>query len=156
VVLDAHARRNLSTSAPGAGAARELPRQRSRQGYGRCCFDHVQQADKGADFGFSGPAAAALPIKVSFLKRGDVHSPPTLLARTATPANLDQLFPAVVCQDALTTPIGVTARAMSRRSTARRRPQDVQPGPHHIYSRWPMNDPTANPTSSGSPSSPTI
>ena len=70
VVLDAHARRlDLDVSAEEMDlrrAALQLPSPAFERGYGRMFIDHVQQADKGADFDFLVGGSGTPPSKVSF------------------------------------------------------------------------------------------
>ena len=70
VDLDAHARRlDLDVSAEEMDlrrAALQLPPPAFERGYGRMFIDHVQQADKGADFDFLVGGSGTPPSKVSF------------------------------------------------------------------------------------------
>jgi L-arabonate dehydrase len=70
VVLDAHARRlDLDVSAEELERRRatlQLPPPAFERGYGKMFIDHVQQADKGADFDFLVGSSGTPPSKVSF------------------------------------------------------------------------------------------
>ena len=70
VVLDAHARRlDLDVSAEELERRRatlQLPPPAFERGYGKMFIDHVQQADKGADFDFLVGGSGTPPSKVSF------------------------------------------------------------------------------------------
>ncbi len=70
VVLDAHARRlDIDVGAEELERRRatlQLPPPAFERGYGKMFIDHVQQADKGADFDFLVGGSGTPPSKVSF------------------------------------------------------------------------------------------